>query len=478
MNKKYKNLISVFYTFFPVVLILIVGLTVLFWRLSYIPLHDWDEAIYGTVARSFFSTGDWLTLHFNNYSWFEKPPLQMWLTAGSYKIFGFNELATRFVPALAAMGLAYLVYFLGKRIASWRVGLLGALILLSSPQFIDISRQGMLDTLLTCFVYLSLFFVIKLLDVGRSKLWILVWLFIGLAVMTKGAAVVPYLGILALIIMFNRSLWSFWRDKYFWIGVGVATLVAVPWHAWMYHLYGAEFYNTYIGYHVIQRAEEAIEGHFSSYLFYIKAMISGFRPWLWLFPFALLNIVFLRGKRLKLILPVIMVSCGTFLFYEFAVQSKLGQYILPFYPGAALIVAMLFETLWEKWKSNFGRIVVVLVSISLFLMGIRYLKPLFIIRDGEAAEDKEIALAVNKIGVPQGQLLAGPGIYWDPSKRFYGDQFFDIAREPAVLREYLNTHQAGYLILGRSQLYLFEEEYLLNILYQTEHYAYVEVKFK
>jgi 4-amino-4-deoxy-L-arabinose transferase-like glycosyltransferase len=58
----------------------VLGLTLvlLFDRLSDGSLHDWDEAIYGQVAKELSLSHDWGTLTWNGYAFFHKPPLYFW----------------------------------------------------------------------------------------------------------------------------------------------------------------------------------------------------------------------------------------------------------------------------------------------------------------------------------------------------------------------------------------------------------------
>ncbi len=40
-----------------------------------------DEGRYAEIAREMLVTGDWVTVRYNGLKYFEKPPLQMWMTA-------------------------------------------------------------------------------------------------------------------------------------------------------------------------------------------------------------------------------------------------------------------------------------------------------------------------------------------------------------------------------------------------------------
>ena len=58
---------------------------------------------------------DWLVPHVNGHVRLEKPPLAYWLTAISFRVFGFNEFAGRLPNALAGWLTLALLYQPGRR---------------------------------------------------------------------------------------------------------------------------------------------------------------------------------------------------------------------------------------------------------------------------------------------------------------------------------------------------------------------------
>jgi len=105
------------------------GLLPLFLR----PLWEPDEARYAEIPREMLAAGDWLTPRLNHVLYFEKPPLQYWLSALSMKAFGLNAVAARLPLALATfIGLwcAWkLAQRLGARQAFWAPFMAGTALL-------------------------------------------------------------------------------------------------------------------------------------------------------------------------------------------------------------------------------------------------------------------------------------------------------------------------------------------------------------
>ncbi|KAF0811310.1 Undecaprenyl phosphate-alpha-4-amino-4-deoxy-L-arabinose arabinosyl transferase [Andreprevotia sp. IGB-42] len=71
-----------------------------FGTLGYRKLITPDEGRYVEIAREMLHSGDWLTPRLNGIKYFEKPALQYWATAGSFRLFGETDFAARLWPAL------------------------------------------------------------------------------------------------------------------------------------------------------------------------------------------------------------------------------------------------------------------------------------------------------------------------------------------------------------------------------------------
>ena len=60
-----------------------------------------DEGRYAEIAREMAATGDWVTPRLNALKYFEKPPVQYWVTAAAFRVFGVHEWTARLWPAIA-----------------------------------------------------------------------------------------------------------------------------------------------------------------------------------------------------------------------------------------------------------------------------------------------------------------------------------------------------------------------------------------
>lgn len=69
-------------------ILIILSLALFFLNIHSIPLTDGDSAFYAKIAKNMAVTGDWLTLKYGDAGTIiNKPPLMIWLTAASFKVF-------------------------------------------------------------------------------------------------------------------------------------------------------------------------------------------------------------------------------------------------------------------------------------------------------------------------------------------------------------------------------------------------------
>ena len=136
----------------------ILGLGILFYfiffhRIGTYALMDVDESRYVSMSKDMFLSKDFLTLYLNNEFFFEKPPLYFWGECISFALFGkINEFTARFPVALYGTLCCYLAYFMGRKIISRGYGVIAALILATSLEFVILAKFAILDIVVAaCF---------------------------------------------------------------------------------------------------------------------------------------------------------------------------------------------------------------------------------------------------------------------------------------------------------------------------------------
>ena len=303
--------------------------------LGHRPLTNWDEGIYAEVSREMLA-GNWLVPSWNHQLWLEKPPLMLWVTAVSFKLFGVSEFWARAGSALSGIALAsgMHAWMVGResRLAAW----LGTLILLSTFGFEHVCRAGEMDALLSLGCFVS---VCGLAQVetgsrfGSLPGWLLFWTGFAIAVMTKGAAAV-----VLPITLLATALASRWHvgkiTREFWLGAALFLVAVLPWHLAMWLRFGQRFSSEYLGYHVIVRAAQAIEAHQTHGWFYLGVLLVSAPPFVLASPWALA-----QGWRAARLRPFAAFTLVVLVFYSL-VRTRLPHYIAPLYAPLAMLTGV------------------------------------------------------------------------------------------------------------------------------------------
>jgi len=88
-----------------------------------------DEGRYAEIPREMLASGDWVTPRLNGFPYFEKPPLQYWVTAGIFSVAGEDEWIARLGPAIAGFLAVIAVWATARHLYSRRAGWMAAAVL-------------------------------------------------------------------------------------------------------------------------------------------------------------------------------------------------------------------------------------------------------------------------------------------------------------------------------------------------------------
>src|SRR5262245_34915674 len=328
---------------------IVLGAALLFLvRLGALDVSAPDEPVYAEMAEEVraFEHGPTglVVLYLNDEPSDQKPPLYYWTAA----LFGapggrVTEAAARLPSALAGNACVWLVLELGTLVASRRMALLGAALLLTTPLFAHLARRAALDVVLTM-LELSALYAFARLDrgVGRRATNV-AWLHasLGLAVLDKGPVglLLPLL-VMVVYLAWDRRLarardlfppWAFalsFLPGLAWITA--ATLLTPP--GWFHgavvdNLYGRFFLGLY---------------HPRPWYFFFLQFPIDSLPWTLLWPAVVWTArrrVFVpgadpeRARAWRFLLAWVGVM---FVFFSIS-TGKRGLYMLPAMPAATLL---------------------------------------------------------------------------------------------------------------------------------------------
>ncbi|MBS1814042.1 MAG: glycosyltransferase family 39 protein [Acidobacteria bacterium] len=194
------------------------------------PLLDDADATHSNAARYMAQTGDLVTLHVNGIRYLEKGPLPYWLSAASFRIFGYNAFASHLPVALAILAFAALAYAWSRRAWNDRAALYAATGVLTSAGVFLFTRTLIPEAILTVLLGASLFAFLHALHHESRLAAYTAWALLALAILAKGLiAPVFVLGTLFFYLSLNGE-WKHWRRLRPFSGFLVMFVIAAPWH--------------------------------------------------------------------------------------------------------------------------------------------------------------------------------------------------------------------------------------------------------
>lgn len=341
--------------------LLIVCYFIFFFNIGNYPLMDVDETRYVSMARDMFHCKDFLTLYLNGEFFFEKPPLYFWGECLSFAIFGkVTEFTARFPVALYGTLSTLLLYFTGKKIVSRRFGVISALILATTLEFVILAKFAILDIVVTTCVGFSVMFGFLtqfVQDKNKKYMWWLFYIFSGLAVMAKGIPgfVVPF-AVMFFVTIANKTFKQVFKPQYILPGFLLFFLIVLPWHLIMFKIHDPLFFHEYIIKHHIERFLNSNEiNREQPFYFYILTVLWGLVPWIFsaiavgitkLKSIKKFNVTALSNPQKYLLFNAIAFVV-TMLFFSSS-STKLITYILPVYFFTACILGFV----WEDYMFN------------------------------------------------------------------------------------------------------------------------------
>lgn len=335
----------------PAILVTVLA-AILFWpRMQHGVLRHWDEAWYAEASREMLAESSWLTVRWNFDWWFEKPPLALWATAGAFHWLGQSEFTARLFAFLCGIGTVGLVTLWASRASGPWVGAGAGLALLCIPEFCRYATRGQLDVPLTLWTTIHLMTFWHGLE--RPRWHLASGLALGLGILTKGSAAGLGLLVMLAYIVVARDFRPL-RQRDWWGGHLVALVVACPWHLHQALVHGEAFWSVYGALHLRQlflpRHALAQDAPLS---FYFEFLAGRQQPVGLLILFTVLAgawRVLRTPRRSPADRLVTLAWCWTagMLAALTLCRAKWRWYLVPMYPGAALLAALCWHRLWPR----------------------------------------------------------------------------------------------------------------------------------
>ncbi|HEV7699210.1 MAG TPA: glycosyltransferase family 39 protein [Pyrinomonadaceae bacterium] len=329
-----------------------------------VPFLGPDEPRYAQVAREMMDRRDWITPTLAGRHWFEKPPLLYWVEIACFRIFGVNEFAAHFGPALMGLATVVCLWLLGRSL-NIDYGKWLALVATSTLGLIVFAHGATTDIAVTFPMTAALvsFFVFDRRAVDGESVSRLfaplaaLYMFVGLSLLGKGLIGIIFpVAIISLYYLFSRR----WPSKTLFVsliwGLAISTAVAATWYLPMYLRHGWEFIDEFIIKQHFQRFTTNEYQHPQPFYFYLYILPLMVLPWLPLCVAAIVRAIktVLRqdensSPASSLTILAICWLAVPLVFFSFS-GSKLPGYVLPALPGAVILCGIAVRELASKSK--------------------------------------------------------------------------------------------------------------------------------
>jgi 4-amino-4-deoxy-L-arabinose transferase-like glycosyltransferase len=337
-----------------------------------------DEGRYAEMAREMFASGDWITTRLNGIKYFEKPPLQTWMNALTFAVFGMGDWQARLWTGLCGIFGVLVTGYAGARVYSPRVGLYAALVLGSSFYWIACSQINSLDMGLSGMMTLALgaLLVAQRDDAPprERRNWMLVcWAGMALAVLSKGliGLILPG-GVLVFYTLFARDL-EIWTRLHIGKGLLLFLAIAAPWFI-LVGLKNPEQPHFFFIHEHFDRFLLKEHHREASWWMYFALLAAGVIPWFGVLLQSLAQGVKrhtnVAGNGPERFRPgmLLLVWVVFILAFFTSSESKLPGYLLPVFPAAALLTGAYLDVASRRTLLCNAALMVLLGALLLGLL--------------------------------------------------------------------------------------------------------------
>ncbi len=370
--------------------ILCFGFIIFIWQLGATGLVDETPPLFAAASKAMVETGNWLTPQVNGLPRFDKPPLVYWLMGIGFSIPGNNfwdPLGTWAARLPSALSTILLMLFLGDTMMRYpqkndyfnrRTAIIAALAFALSPLVIVWGRIAVSDALLCSNLGICLLLQWRRYVNPEGEIWWLSWVFLSLAVLTKGPVALVLSGLtICLFGLFQNDLNRILNILKIIPGFFIVFIISLPWYLIELLIEGKPFLESFFGYHNLQRFTSVVNSHGEPLWFFLIVLCIASLPFT---PFLILSIwrnlhnIFsfservIKGPDKSLFEFSFFWLVSVFIFFTIS-ATKLPSYWLPATPAAAILIALTSnnkEDLLKSFAWKFTIFLSIILSIIFF----------------------------------------------------------------------------------------------------------------
>lgn len=348
------------------------------------PLFDWDEINFAECAREMLVSNNYSDVQLYFHSFWEKPPLFIWLQAISMNLFGINEFSARFPNALCGVITLLVLYKTGKELNDQKFGLTWAFVYASTLLPHLFFKSGIIDPWFNLFIYISVYYLIQHTNnpIGKFgyKTAIIAGFFLGLALLTKGPAALILVGLTVTVFFVLGRLKKISSFNFLAAFFLAFLITGLSWFATMYLKGHGSVIKEFIDYQVrLFNTEDSDHG--GPFIYHFVVLLIG------CFPSSLFLILAhkksnidtpyqIHTKRWMMSLFWVVLVLFSIVQTKIVHYSSLCYFPLTYLATYAIQKLMSGQYPWKKWFHGLFVVVSTLLGLAFLLIGcVPILKP-------------------------------------------------------------------------------------------------------
>ena len=329
------------------------------------------EGNYVQTAKEMLASGDCFSPQIYGNYWYDKPIFFYWELMAAFKIFGVNEFAARFFPALMATFGVIATFLFGKKLYDEKTGFIAAIVLATSLEYWYLAHAVITD--MTLFVTVSLTLVFFFLGYRENRLlfFYIAYSFSAIAVLTKGPIGLALPGLIIILFLISEKNLGYLKKLCIPTGMILFLIIISAWYYPMYKIHGSDFIFTFLGVHNVLRASVSEHPEVNVWYYYTLVFLAGFFPWSFYIIPKILGDFYKKYKaKIKLLSLsqekkfLLIWAVSVFVVFQIF-ATKYVTYTLPYMMPIAILFALVFK---ENIKVFKGLSVVMIILLPILLV--------------------------------------------------------------------------------------------------------------
>ena len=337
-----------------------------------------DAALYAVVCKTMVLRHDYVNLYYHGADWLDKPHFPFWVTAFTFKLFGFTTWAYKLPGILFLLMGALYTYLFAKSLYNRHIALWSVLILVTAQHIVLSDNDVRAEPYLTGLIIAAVYHFYRANQTNNWGQVVIGSLFTACAIMTKGMfAIVPIGGAIAGQLLITTQ----WRRLFSWkwlVAIAFTSVFMLPEIWCLYRQFDLHpekvvfgrtgvsgirffFWDSQIGRFF---NTGPIKGHGDPF-FFVHTTLWAFLPWSLLL-FAAIFQFFKKGRRAAKTTEWYCISGGMLTFLLFSASGfQLPHYLNIVFPFFAIITAQYLYNIEYirsmKWITITQYVVIVLL---------------------------------------------------------------------------------------------------------------------